>query len=335
MAERHFFEEAPTLSWFTWISRNIYSNTITPNTLPSNLINRAIPRAKSGTYPRLAKAENAKEYSHFLANYFYNPETNIQLDVPPLYIKNAIESKYITGVEIRDTAGKLIGCVFDFYSGKWNNKSTGIVSWMCVLPTWRNKGIGSCLLFALYYYTLPREIHFWRNDGWMRSPIPPLYNEARIQRKKQVKRTSIQRSTIQLRKVPFAKWKLQFINQWNYKHPHGIVLDDDTINQRQVWETTNSTVALFIQPTFEKRIDTRETYCEIIAWTALPKSEYEQAQLIETVIDYLPFDYIEAPEEMPHFDQNWQKTSKVCWSCIGLDPGYPVMKPILSLCGVF
>lgn len=317
------------------MSKTIYSTPTLPSTLPSSLINKPIPRAKTGTFPTLAKAEYAKDYSLFLASYFYNPATNLQLDIPHHYIKTGIESKRLIGVEVRDTSGKLVGCVFDFYSGKTDTtKSTGIVSWMCVLPSWRNKGIGSCLLFALYFYTLPREVHFWRNDGWMRSPIPPLYNESRIQRKKQAKRTSIHRSTLQLKRVPFIKWQPHFIKQWTMKYPHGIILNDETVLDREVWEVY-SIAAILVQPTFEKRLDTKETYCEIIAWATISKAEYEQAQLIETMIDHLPYDYIEAPDEMPHFDQDWQKTSKVCWSCIGLDPGSPVMRPILSLCGVF
>ena len=337
----HFFQEAPTLSWFQWLGRRVYApEKIQPTEIQPRTEFSGPPPRVHGLLPTAALPESAQEYSLFLQTLFYPQQSGIQLRIPPSYLESGLRSKSIIGVELRDTRKTLIGCVFDIYAGDFQSKPMGLVTWLCVAPPWRSKGVASAMLFALYKFSEPRRIHWWRNDGWMRSPIPPIWNEARIVRKKQSRRTVFQgQRQVLLKRVPLQKWQQTGIQQWRTENPDGLVLagPSPSAGCMEAWEcqlTPTLIATLYIQPTFEVKQSTQEMYCECIAWAWHPKlpQPYEQAHFLESMIDQLPYEYIEAPVTMPHLEGAWQQSAQTCWSAIGLDPGTPVLRPILPLC---
>jgi hypothetical protein len=141
-----------------------------------------------------------------------------------------------------------------------------------------------------------------------------------------------------MKRAPLQKWQQTGIQQWKAENQDGIILSGSTEGScMEVWEcqlTPTLMAALYIQPTFEVKQPTQELYCECITWVWHPKppAQYEQAHFLESMIDQLPYVYIEAPATMPHLEGAWQPCAQTCWSVIGLDPGTPVLRPILPLC---
>jgi GNAT superfamily N-acetyltransferase len=165
-----------------------------PRCISSALAGKPIPRGATQTMPQKAKADHAAEYSLFLQRYFYPSSANVQLAVPPTTLSVLLESQIVIGAEIRNSDKQLVGCVFDIYAGNVLDQPTGLVTWFCIHPSWRKKGIGSVLLFALYSFSQPRRIHWWRNDTSLRSPLPPIWSEEHLVRPKCSIRTDIARS---------------------------------------------------------------------------------------------------------------------------------------------
>ena len=92
-----------------------------------------------------------------------------------------------------------------------------------------------------------------------------------------------------------------------------------------------------VQPTFEcQRHATKEHWCEVVSWLFVGtiKNTYEQAMYIETVLDATPYTWFDASTTMPHLESRWAVSGSSSWSSFGLDPGAPVLRPILSLCFV-
>lgn len=341
MSNRHFFNEVPYQSWMKWTIKKIFSSNYSePEYLPCSLDGKPLQKSITGNWPKKAVAGNSVEYSRFLQLYFYPSSTNLELKIPVSILETGLKNDWFIGVEIRDKDNRLIGLIFDLYAGKYKGLEMGLVTWMCVTPEWRSKGIGSELLFALYFFSQPRKIHWWRNDGFIKSPLPPFYYEGRIYRRKQFQRTVISgQKQFQLIKSSLANWKSKIIEQWKLKNQTGFILDDTNFQGgfMELWEARISpiqTAVLLIQPTFEKFKNSQETFCEIIAWafSKIPNTEYEQAQLIEKMLDHLPYIWFECPIHMPHLDDSWKYGTSSSWSCISLDYGSPASKPILSLC---
>lgn len=338
----HFFKEASALSWFSWIGRSIFPGSPKdPALLESELIQKPLQPGPNGIYPVKCRADRSDEYSLFLANHFYPPNHKLVLKVPPQLISKGIASNMIVGVEMRDENRNLIGCIFDIYVGSFQGSPMGLVTWMCVAPNWRKKGIGTSLLFALYYFSKPRKIHWWRNDGWIRSPLPPVWKEDRMVRGSLYYQTdTLMKTNIIPFKSKLAKWKDLLVDQWKQRNPTGILLDDKSSTNTniflEVWEANlrpNLTGVLLLQTTFEENREDSTSWCEIVtwAWSTPVKNEYEQAYLIESMIDQLPYDYYEAPNAMPHLDRGWKYSGSSSWSCIGLDVGNPVSRSVLPL----
>jgi GNAT superfamily N-acetyltransferase len=341
MSRRHFFNEVSCQSWINWTMKKLFSgNILEPTYIPCKLYGKPLQKSVAGTWPVAAIPENSAEYCRFLQLYFYQQSTNLELKIPVKLLENGLKNKSITGAEIRDKDKILIGVIFDLYAGKYKDMEMGLVTWMCVSPKWRSKGIGSELLFAIYFFSQPRKIQWWRNDGFIKSPLPPFWHEGRIYRKKQIQRTVISgQKQLQIRKSSLDIWKSKIIEQWKLKNQFGLILDDSKFQSEfmELWETKFSptqSAVLLVQPTFENYRNSKEIFCEIVAWafSKLPANEYEQAQLIEKMIDHLPYDWFECPATMPHLEEGWKYGSSLSWSCICLDYGTPASKPILSLC---
>jgi GNAT superfamily N-acetyltransferase len=255
--------------------------------------------------------ENANEYSEFLQAFFVKSSQG-KLRVPPDVLKT------LKGAEIRDpTTNTLIGIVFSAYMGTLLKTSVGLIPWLCVHPDWRKKGIADLLLHAINFYA-ERPIHFFRNDGWLKSPLPPLWNEGRIQRKRNPFRPQIQ-----LQRIPLTTVIDRIKSAWTTKNPTGLFFYEPRRSLVAVWSYRST--LLITHPTFEEINQKR--IAEILFWVG-PET-YETTLHIEAMIDSLPYDSIEAPHTLPHMD-GWSSAGQSSWSIYGLDPGIPT-RPVLSL----
>jgi GNAT superfamily N-acetyltransferase len=285
-----------------------------------------------------AQSEKATDYSVFLRVYFAEPKASILLDVPTPVLEEGLRSGTLIGVEAR-AGQQLIGFVVSSYGGNYLNTDVSMITWLCVHPDWRKKGLTNMLLRTMLKVTPQRAIHIWRNDGWLRSPIPPVFSDTRIQRRRQGMRSSIGSQTIQVQRVPLAQWRTAFARNWLKANPGGIFLDDQRHQPKQVevWVraiSKSATIAVCILPTYELNSTTRERWCEVLAWAVegAELDDYSLALGIESILDKQPYDWIDASQMMPHLELGWAVGGSTSWSLLGLDPGSPVMRPMCSLC---
>jgi len=314
----NFFKEAPAISWQTWLQRRIWSTTIIPK--PLSIIPKPIELSSIGTVPTSTKKENAKEYSLFLSRYF---STSVQTYIYPEIFIHYLENGLI-GVELRDANNELVGTVFSWYCGILQNTQVGLISWLCVRPDMRKKGIADLLLHTIQTISYPRTIHFFRNDGWLKSPLPPLWTDTRIYRKR------IHRMTTAVHKVPLENRRKIIYDSWKKEYPEGIILDDPRYTNPlvEVWEYKKNGTLLILQQTFENESYTNRKWCEILYWVC--DNSYASLLSIEAIINALPYDWIEAPSDLPNLG-NWSIGGQSSWCVHGLDPGNPVLRRVLSL----
>jgi hypothetical protein len=270
--------------------------------------------------PALAKKTNANEYTSFLVKYF---TTTIQTYVYPEIFESYLENGLV-GVELRDKKDELIGIVFSWYIGLINNTPAGLITWLCVRPDMRKKGVADCLLHSIQNFSYPRTIHLFRNDGWLKSPIPPLWTDMRIYRKR------LLRMTTAVHKVSLEKKRNIIYEAWKKDYPDGLIIDDPNYKTPlvEVWEYKSTGTLLILQQTFEGELFTNRKWCEVIYWVC--NNTYAATLSIEAIIDALPYDWIEAPSTLPNLG-NWTQGGQSSWSIHGLDPGSPVVRPVLSL----
>jgi GNAT superfamily N-acetyltransferase len=338
--EQHFFSEAPVLRWAAWFWRRFWVNHITKPSLIS-LHEITAQKIKENSQVKLSKAQpaNANAYSIFLRIYFTKPKASLILDVHPHIISEGLSSGILIGIEAR-VGQQLVGFIVSSYGGKYLNTDVSIITWLCVHPDWRKKGITNMLLRSILKATSQRGIHIWRNDGWLKSPIPPTFSDTRIQRRRQSIRSTIgfQNST-HIQKGNLDRWRAILRQQWLKANPTGIFFDDlqNIPPQIEVWTraiTRTTMIAVCIQPTFEMNATTRERWCEVIAWAVegQPLEDYSLSIAIESILDKQPYEWIDAPQMMPHLELGWVVGGSTSWSLLGLDPGCPVMRPMCSLC---
>ena len=341
MAE-HFFAHAPVISWMTWMKRRIWSSeNQEPTPLSTELLKQPI-QSPTGIQPTICSESNALEYSQFFQQFFYESSNPVALVIPATVLQAGIQSGLIQGCEIRDSVKNLSGIVFCLFTGNYKDQPVGLITWLCVHPSWRKKGMTNTLLRSIYKIAQPCKIHLWRNDGFLASPAPPVWNEWRIVRKKQSARINSQilHTSLIPQKVPHAKWRTFIMTEWMRANPTGVLLDHSTFPTRFVetyeYQLKPGVIGLLcVQPTFERERKTGAPWCEILCWAfnGLPDaSQYSQSQYIERMIDVLPYGWFEAPAAMPHFQDGWISSGQSSWSIFGLDPGFPVQRPILSLC---
>jgi ribosomal protein S18 acetylase RimI-like enzyme len=337
--EQHFFSEAPVLGWASWFWRRFW---VGQQRQPSLVSLKEMTAQRIVSNPRIqiskAQATAAEAYSAFLRVYFTQPKASIILDVPAAVLEAGLSSGALIGVEAR-AGQQLVGFVVSSYGGRYLNTDVSMITWLCVHPDWRKKGVTNMLLRMMLRLTPSRGIHIWRNDGWLRSPIPPVFSDTRIQRRRQPHRSSVGGHPIHVQKAPLANWRQIFALNWSKANPGGIFLDDPRHEPRQVevWTraiSKTTTVAVCIQPTYEINTATREKWCEVITWaTQGPHlDDYSLALAIESILDRQPYDWIDASQMMPHLELGWFTGGSTSWSLLGLDPGSPVMRPMCSLC---
>ncbi len=223
-------------------------------------------------------------------------------------------------------------------AGHLQQLPVAVIHWLCIHPAYRKKGLTNAMLRALYAIAQPVTLFLWRNDGWLKSPVPPIWTDQRMVRGKngwRVVSRLVNTHAPHVKQVSWSTHHTQIKAAWLQANPSGLVLDDQTPPSSRItelWEykpTHALTIVLLVQPTFERRND--KTWAEIITWTAIGGScsEYVAAQHIETMLDHLPYDNFEASTTLPHIEERWQKAQTTTWSIIGLDPGIPVMRPVL------
>jgi ribosomal protein S18 acetylase RimI-like enzyme len=337
--EQHFFSEAPILGWGSWFWMRFWSGVPRKPSLVSLTDMTAL---KIVSNPRIhcskALPSAASSYSTFLRVYFTEPRAQIILDVPATVLEAGLSSGALIGVEAR-AGQELIGFVVSSYGGKYLNTDVSMITWLCVHPQWRKRGVTNMLLRTMLKLTPQRGIHIWRNDGWLRSPIPPVFSDTRIQRRRQPMRSSIGSQTIHIQRASLARWRDLFARNWKKANPGGIFLDDQSYesNQVEVWVraiSKSATIAICLQPTYELNATTRERWCEVITWAVegAELDDYSLALGIESILDRQSYDWIDASQMMPHLELGWFTGGSTSWSLLGLNPGSPVMRPMCSLC---
>lgn len=314
----NFFKDPPAISWQTWLQRRIWSTPTKPK--PFTIIPKPIELSPIGIAPTSTKKENAKEYSLFLSRYFSsNVQTYIYPEIFTHYLDNGL-----TGIELRDANNQLVGTVFSWYCGILQNVEVALITWLCVRPDMRKKGIADSLLHTIKTISYPRSVLFFRNDGWLKSPIPPLWTDTKIFRKR------IHRMTTAVHKVPLEQKRQIIYESWKKQYPDGIILDDPKYSNSlvEVWEYKKNGTLLILQQTFENELYTNRKWCEILHWVC--DNSYTSLLSIEAIINALPYDWIEAPSDLPNLG-NWSIGGQSSWCVYGLDPGCPVLRRVLSL----
>lgn len=344
MAEQHFFQQVPSVGWLTMLWRAIDSSPKPPSLLLADHTFPQQPSSPTGRPPAKATPAFAQEYSTFLSNWFTEPTHPVTLAIPPALFQQTLGTS-LQGIELRTTQNALVGLVFCWKAGELCGKPTGLITWLCVHPTWRKRGVTNILLRAMWRQVHPCPSFWFRNDGWLKSSLPPIHTETRIVRKCRGQQG------YSLKKVQVQHHLPALKTYWLSQHPEGLVLDStNTPPLLEAWQLIHQQkpmITLFLQPTFEvqrpteavKSVEvqvfqrqTQEPWCEVIAW--LPHTElppFSEQMYIEAICDGLPYTWIDAPSTMPHIDSLWIQGGRSTWSAVGFDPGTPFQRPILSL----
>ena len=328
--QQHFFQHVPSIGWLTMLWRNIDSSPKPPALLSADSTFPLQPISPTGRAPTKAIPAFAQEYSTFLSNWFTDPTHPVSLVIPPALFQQLL-GKTLKGVELRTPQNALVGLVFCWAAGELCGKPTGLITWLCVHPTWRKRGIPNILLRAMWQEAQPCPSFWFRNDGWLQSPLPPIFSESRIVRK----RRGLQGYT--LKRIPTQPLLTVLKSSWSLKHKDGLLLDSATLAPTllEAWQLSapkGNLMTLFLQPTFEVERKTQEPWCEVIAWLShfeLPP--FSEQMYIEAICDGLPYTWIDAPSTMPHIESLWLHGGRTTWSAVGFDPGIPFQRPILSL----
>jgi hypothetical protein len=136
--------------------------------------------------------------------------------------------------------------------------------------------------------------------------------------------------TTAVHKVSLESKRQIIYESWKKTHPDGLIFDDPEYKHSlvEVWEYKLTGTLLILQSTFENELFTNSRWCEIIYWVS--GTSYRDILCIEAIVDALPYDWIEAPSTLPNLG-NWHSGGQSSWSVHGLDPGCPVLRPVLSL----
>ena len=342
MNREHFFTDAPVITWWEYLKRKLIGSPTEPSRIEANPNIRIVPKVE-GTRVQVATYAKTDEYIQFLRSYFYSAASiPVELVIPRNIVWEGLQRGNIRAIEVRDTArNELIGFVASLYAGQWKGSRTELITWLCVKPQWRKRGITNILLRTIYNTGGLNTIYWWRNDMGGGSPVPPISTELKVLRKKRDTRTSItiQDKSNAIKRVPYDKWKGMYVKKWLEEHKEGIVLYDPSYMHGciEAWErqiTATKYVIVFICPTFEIRRNTGERYCEVIGYMidGGEMSHYEIGQNIEVILDKTPYSWFEAVTTLPRLEDGWNRAGQSKWYVFGLDPGIPVTRDIASLC---
>jgi GNAT superfamily N-acetyltransferase len=315
-----FFKDAPALSWWSYWKRQW-----SPVSTSPRLLRRKTRVDYTSALLELSQwtTNNCQEYSAFLEQ--YSSTDTLKLVVPAQLLRDHLDYGLLCGVEWRRN-GQLIGIIASRAMGNLNDLPIGLITWFCVHPEWRNRGIARRLLYAIEEYAVPTTIFMFRNDGALKSPLPPLFRQQRVMR-------YISRCSYPSHRISEEQGRPEFVTYWSYKYPNGFVLSNPNIPASvEYYRMTlnNVRVTLLVQPTYEQQGDKQG--CEILAWVNHPTTypRKDLAYLIEDLIDTLPYDWVEAPLDMPKRN-NWKTSQPTSWCLYGYDPGTPTFRELLPL----
>ena len=335
-----FFIDAPVISWRQWLIRRAaewIQQPVEPSLLNSNLRSQPI-QSPTGRPVESIQPSACEEVAKFLEIHFANQSSPVRLVIPPTILAQHVQTGQWKGFALRTHKGSLVGVVWCLYAGLWNGTSVGLITWLCVEPSWRKRGVVNCLLRTVAKDTPPWRIHLWRTDGWLQSPIPPVYTQTKLVRRSIKQRTNVrtrpmQDQTIQIHK---GSWPDIVISSWKKANPTGICLQGGAFpTDLMLWKRTIGSAHTYIvlQSTYEVDKTTGGQWCEVIHWctTQAQQSSLEQAMNLEAILDQTPFAWFEAPDTFPHLDGgSWSQAGQTSWSLFGLDPGIPVQRPVIS-----
>jgi GNAT superfamily N-acetyltransferase len=351
VAQQHFFSEAPVLRWVQWLWRQVWP--INTQTAPSRVSLESF-RAQdiqipTGVRIQATLPERAAVYAGFLGAHYTLKTDPHSLTVPIESLQSWLNEKSLLGAEALDADGHLIGLLFSSYAGTLLDTENVVITWFCIHPLWRRTGVGNALLRTIVKLNRSQTVYWWRTDGLLQSPIPAVFTQQRMTRQRRPIRSDIGTFALRVEKQSFATWRPKVISSWQKHNPTGLVLDDAhasaSLRTTEVWvmRSPGLTLALVVQPTFERHRGTGYTWCEILWWvvetntrtsTPLSSTDYSVGLYCEAMLDNLPYGWFEAPTSLPHIDGGWVTTRQQNWSVLGLDPGIPVQRPILSLLAV-
>lgn len=325
-----FFQSAPIVSWATILSRklNPFSKS-RAKVLPQHTFTTTV--SPTGQEATMWKDSKASEYSDFLTHsftsYYTSPYCNYKLSIPPEKIEFELESGQLIGIEVRDASGSLVGVVASRQMGKLNKSACSLITWLCVVPSWRKKGVADYLLFQIAKSTLPIQVHWFRNDGWLKSIAPPVWTQDMVLRES----NHIQNPHIKIVRESNESIEPLFISIWKGQNPTGIVIGNSSLITSMEFYTIqvkDSSFGALVHPTYETLKN--KNCCEIIAWISYRDPKYV-AVCFEALVDALPYDWVEAPEAIPRLNTSWIASQPTSWCLYGYDIGTPAMRPILPL----
>jgi len=326
-----FFDSAPILSWSTWLRRQVLSQpTDAPKVLPSS--NTEEPMSPTGISYMKCTAETADQYSAFLEHYFCPPESMTTLRIPKEHFIHEFEMNMLLGVEVRTDENELVGLVFSRAMGSLNNEPARLITWFCVAPEWRRRGLADYLLFAIAKESLPAKILWFRNDGLPRSITPPVHVQHKIVRNSKGSRS------LRLHRSSHEELAPLCLAYWKDKHPTGLVIDTKDVLPVLEWYSLKTKVmgneyryAMLVANLYEFK--GTESACEILVWFPIgtPAPSTIERFVLDEIVSMLPYNRVEAPADMPHLESLWMQSTPASWYVYGYDVGTPVTRPILSL----
>lgn len=332
----HFFTAAPVISWNTWLWRKLWGIEKEPSLMPNLELPLELPKLDHTLY-ELSRCDpaKAKEYTKFLNKHYYSEkDTQLNLYIPAEVIVTQLHLGRWQGIEIRERqTSRIIGVVFSLYAGSFKNTPMGLITWLCVRPEFRKQGFTNILLRAMYAMNQPTTIYWWRTDGWLQSPCPPVTSEPRLVRRAHCHSSAIH--FIHRHETPDV-----FVAEWKRQNPSGFLLyakgvENPFLSIYEYRHSQTEYVMVAFQPTFEKenRVSDR-TYSEIVGWVVSERLKpMNAAMYIEILLDEVFLaEWYEAPASMPHLDsKGWKAAGTSAWSVLGLDPGTASSLPILAL----
>ena len=334
--DTHFFSAAPVISWMTWIWRKLLGVQKEPSLISNSNLPLYLPSMDHTNFLiQKCDHQKAKEYSRFLNEYYYiSKDTQLNLSIAPELLQSQLRIGRWIGVEIRNRSTQtLVGIVFSLYAGAYQQTPMGLITWLCIKPEYRKQGFTNLLLRAMYAMNQPTTIYWWRTDGWLQSPCPPVYTQTKIIRRARC--NSSENTFIHRHELSDV-----FVAEWKRQNPGGILLYAKGVTNPllSIYEYRHSQteyVMLAFQPTFERENRTsNRTYSEIVGWVVSEQMKpLNAAMYVEILLDEIFLtEWYEAPLEMPHLDsKGWQIAGMSSWSVLGLDPGTADSLPILAL----
>jgi hypothetical protein len=329
-----FFDTAPILSWSSWLRRKCLPFLSLPPTIlkPQST---TLPSPPTGIPYALCTPSAAAEYSAFLEAHYCPPNHQARLKLPTEFLINQFQTGVLTGIEVRSSTNQLVGLVFSRRLGYINSEPTRLITWFCISPEWRKKGLADYMLFAIYEASRPTHIFWFRNDGLARSIVPPVWSQQQITR-------TLTRSDIRtLQQRPHEAFQSRCIEYWKRQNPTGIYIDPTEVFSSLEWYSMETTLcgnvysyAILVSNLYEYY--ETDLACEIVYWFPLGQkaSEEKERYILEELVSRLPYSRIEAPVSMPHLESLWKSTLSTSWYPYGYDVGIPVLRPILSLTAV-